>query len=194
VTAPRFLVDTSVLVAVLCSWHEQHTTAVGDLERWLAAGATMVVAGPTLIEAYAVLTRLPAPYRLAAADAHTLITANFVHQQEVVTLPAAGYVELLDRLVAADIAGGQAYDAVVAECARQTRVDALITFNPWHFTSVPAQSLTIAVPGIEASCEQEPLRQARPWLAAGSIIVWWFPATERGLLAPAEFCEGTKPC
>lgn len=40
-------------------------------------GEAMIAAGPALVETYAVLTRLPSPHRLAPADAHRLLQANF---------------------------------------------------------------------------------------------------------------------
>jgi predicted nucleic acid-binding protein len=143
----RFLPDTTVIVAVLCGWHEQHRAAVDELERRLAAAAAMVVAGPSLVEAYAVLTRLAAPYRMSPAHAHALISANFVHGQEVVTLPSESYLVLLDRLLATGASGGQAHAALVAECARQSRVDALITFDARPFRSLVDPNIALVVPG-----------------------------------------------
>lgn len=143
----RFLPDTSVIVAAVCAWHEHHAAALGELERRRAAGETLVVAAPTLVEAYAVLTRLPAPYRLSAADSHALITNNFVHGREIAVLDAAGYTSLLDHALAAGVAGGQTYDAVVAACARGAGVDALLTFNARHFRQLVDGNMAVVVPG-----------------------------------------------
>jgi predicted nucleic acid-binding protein len=57
------------MVAALCAWHEHHTRALAELDRRIDAGEHLVVAGPAVVETYAVLTRLPAPYRLSARDA-----------------------------------------------------------------------------------------------------------------------------
>jgi len=73
---PRFLADTNCLVALLAPWHEHHERVLREMERRLDAGATLVVAAPTLMETYAVLTRLPAPHRLAPADCRALIEAT----------------------------------------------------------------------------------------------------------------------
>lgn len=137
------------MLAAVCSWHEHHTTALAELEGRLAVGETMVVAGPTLVEAYAVLTRLPAPYRLSPADAHALIGGNFVDGREIAVLDATQYTDLLGRALAWGVAGGQIYDAVIGACARGAKVDTLITFNERHFRRVVDPGTTIVVPGEE---------------------------------------------
>ena len=93
---------------------------------------------PALVEAYAVLTRLPPPHRLSAADAWALIEANFVEQATVQALEAEAYVDLLRRAAAQEVAGGRTYDLVIGECARGARAGVLLTFNPRHFDPAPA--------------------------------------------------------
>src|SRR6184192_3362205 len=61
---PRFLLDTSCLVAAVCSWHMHHEATAAEISRRLSRGEEPVMAAPALVEAYAVLTRLPAPHRL----------------------------------------------------------------------------------------------------------------------------------
>ena len=141
----RFLPDTSVIVAAVCTWHVHHSAAIAELDRRLGNEA-MIVAGQTLVETYAVLTRLPAPYRLSAADAQALISANFVEKAEIVALESVAYPALLKRAAASGIVGGQTYDAVVAECARVAAVDALVTFNERHFRGLMDGAMTLVVP------------------------------------------------
>ena len=143
---PRFLPDTSVLVAAVCAWHEHHAPAAAEIEWRLERGERLVVAGPTLVEAYAVLTRLPAPHRLAATDAYALLEANFLGGQ-IMTLDASGYREVLARASGVGIAGGQTYDAVVAACARAAGVETLLTFNARHFRRLAGSELAVVVPG-----------------------------------------------
>lgn len=140
----RFALDTSVIVAAVSTWHEHHAAALGELERRLDAGDEMVVAGHSAAEAYAVLTRLPAPHRLSVGDAHRLILVNFVENAAVIALAADGYRSLLDRARTLGIAGGQTYDLLIAETARLADVPLLLTFNDRHFRRVP--DLEIAVP------------------------------------------------
>src|SRR5712692_9340178 len=114
---PGFSPDTSCIVAAVCTWHTDHENTRGEIERRLRHAEAMVVAGPALIEAYAVLTRLPPPHRLAAADARELLDASFIQLGRVVALEPDGYRSLLRRAPEEGISGGRTYDAVIAACA-----------------------------------------------------------------------------
>lgn len=132
-----FALDTSCMVAAVCSWHERHLAAVAEIERRLGRGGRLAVAAHALVETYAVLTRLPAPHRLAPADAWALVKANFVESASVIALSGQAHVTLLRGLATQGIGGGRSYDAVIAACARQGRVDVLLTFNRRHFDPPP---------------------------------------------------------
>lgn len=103
----------------------------------LAKSGVLAVAAHALAETYAVLTRLPAPHRLAPADAWAFISANFVKRRTVVTLSASAHVALLGRLAKAGIGGARTYDAIIGACASQASVDTLLTFNRKHFEPAP---------------------------------------------------------
>jgi predicted nucleic acid-binding protein len=134
----RFALDTSCIVAVVCSWHERHQPALAAVSRRLDRGELMTVAAHALIESYAVLTRLPAPHRLSPADAWTLIRTNFVEGATAVALEAGEQIALLAQLAAANVSGGRAYDALIASCALRGKARALLTLNPRHFQPSPA--------------------------------------------------------
>jgi predicted nucleic acid-binding protein len=125
------------MVAAVCTWHEHHAAAAAAIEERLDRGERLTIAAHALLETYAVLTRLPAPHRLAPADAWALVHANFVHRTTIVTLSGRAHVALLGRLAGTDIAGGRTYDAVIAACASQAKVKALLTFNRKHFDPPP---------------------------------------------------------
>jgi predicted nucleic acid-binding protein len=135
------------MVAAVCTWHEHHGAAVADIERRFDHGERLAVAAHALIETYAVLTRLPAPHRLAPTDAWALVKANFVESATVVALDGPAHIALLGRLAKLGIGGGRSYDAVIAACANEAKVDALLTFNPRHFDP-PLQGVTVFEPHI----------------------------------------------
>jgi predicted nucleic acid-binding protein len=124
----RFLPDTSCLVAAVCSWHEHHAATVEEMVRRARQREQMVAAAPALIEAYSVLTRLPPPYRLRPADALAAMEGSW-SRVEVVGLSGTEVWPLLRGLPGTGIAGGSTYDAVIAACARNTRVDVILTWN-----------------------------------------------------------------
>jgi predicted nucleic acid-binding protein len=134
------------MVAAICTWHEHHPRAVAEIARRLRQRERMVVAAPALVEAYAVLTRLPPPHRLSPANALTLLEANFMKGATVVALPARSYRDLLRRAPPEGIAGGRTYDAVIAECVRRTRDVTLLTFNAADFQPFVSRGLDVVVP------------------------------------------------
>jgi predicted nucleic acid-binding protein len=65
-----------------------------------------------LVETYSVLTRLPAPHRLAAADAQQLLDRRFGSR---VLVPSAQLTRnIVVRLAEAGVTGGATYDGIVA--------------------------------------------------------------------------------
>jgi predicted nucleic acid-binding protein len=140
-----FSADSSCLIACVCAWHEQHEAAVDALESRRGAGQVLVLAGHALAETYAVLTRLPAPHRLAPADAGAVIQQSFASGTKVVALPGPAYAAIVRRLAREGLSGGRIYDAIIAESARRGRAGTLLTFNPRHFEPPPA-GMTIVVP------------------------------------------------
>jgi len=142
-----FVPDTSCIVAAVCTWHEHHERAAAEIEARLTRGEPLIVAAPTLVEAYAVLTRLPPPYRLSPADALALVEENFIQAARIVALDARGYPTLVRRARDEGIRGGRTYDAVIAACALKARAAVLLTFNKDHFLPFADRGLEIVVPG-----------------------------------------------
>lgn len=143
----RFVPDTNCMIAAVCTWHEHHERAAEEIERRVERGETLYIAAPTVVEAYAVLTRLPPPYRLSPADALALVEENFIQSSRMITLAARSYRTFLRRARDEGIRGGRTYDAVIATCALQARASALLTFNKSHFLPFEKQGIAIVVPG-----------------------------------------------
>lgn len=141
-----YLPDTSCLVALLCSWHENHAATLREMSRRRRDGDTLVVAGHSLVEAYAVLTRLPYPYRMAEEDAWQLLDRNFSKVQ-IVTLTSAQYWRTIQFCRNEKISGGQIYDGVIASCARKARAGVLLTWNRDHFIRFQGEDLIVDTPG-----------------------------------------------
>jgi predicted nucleic acid-binding protein len=138
--------DSSSMVAAVCSWHERHASVAAEIERRLGARDRLAIPAHALIEAYAVLTRLPAPHRLAPADAWALLDANFVEPATVVAIEGPAHAALLARLASAGTGGGRTYDALIAEQAAIARAAVLLTLNPRHFEPPPPGVTVIEPP------------------------------------------------
>ncbi len=108
-SAPEFLVDTSVAVALTVADHEHHDrtfAALGDRRLGLA--------GHAAFETFSVLTRLPTPARRTPAIVARLLVASFPHTR---FLGARAAESLLAELATSGIGGGAVYDALVGACA-----------------------------------------------------------------------------
>lgn len=109
--------DTSVLVAAFADWHERHEAAASAVE-----GVADVVAHAEL-EAYWVLTRLPDPHRAPAEVAAAYLQEACPGRRLV--LGAASRRRLIARLAGADLTGGAAYDALIADTAAEHGLELL---------------------------------------------------------------------
>ena len=106
----------------------------------------MIAAAPALVEAYAVLTRLPPPHRLRSKDAFELLRANFINGAKVAALSSRSYLALTRWASENEVVGGRIYDSVIAACASAGQADALVTFNDSDFLSLKQKGLEIVRP------------------------------------------------
>jgi len=120
--------DSTVIVAALLSWHERHTAAAKALEHALASKTAVVIPSHALFESFAVMTRLPAPHRLASADALALLRDNFA-SVHIATLGARSVWPTLQKLTQLGLAGGVTYDAITLEAAADGGATELLTLN-----------------------------------------------------------------
>lgn len=139
----RFALDSSCMVAGVSSWHTRHEAVAGAIGERLDRGEQLVVAGHALAEAYSVLTRLPAPHRLSAPDAWSLLRVNFAETAVVTALDGPRYVQLIGEMVELGVRGGRIYDSIIGACAEQARVAELLTLNARHFDPPPTGVLVV---------------------------------------------------
>lgn len=103
------------------------------------------MAAPSLVETYAVLTRLPPPHRLSTHDAWRLLDANW-GDSDVFALSASEYWRVIRESHDNGIHGGRVYDAVITACARKAGARTLVTWNLGHFHGLDA-SVDVVAPG-----------------------------------------------
>jgi predicted nucleic acid-binding protein len=134
--------DTSVIIAALLSWHERHDSARTALDRMLEENG-LVLPAPVLLEAYSVMTRLPAPHRLSPSDAFELLRSTF-GSVSIVTLDEDEIWPLLERTATDGVAGGRTYDAHIMACARKAKAGRLLTLNPRDFDPLEVREIEVA--------------------------------------------------
>ena len=101
--------DTSVVVAAFASWHESHESS----RRALDGGVRLIE--HCALETYSVLTRLPAPHRVAGELVRDFLATHF--PEPLLRLSPQAYKDFVLGLPDHGIVGGAAYDALVAATA-----------------------------------------------------------------------------
>lgn len=101
--------DTSVVVPSLAGWHEHHDLALRAIEEVDRLPAHV------LLETLSVLTRLPGGLAQPLTTAVGLVREAFPEQ--VLTLPATAYDDLVGSLAGAGLGGGSVYDGLIAATA-----------------------------------------------------------------------------
>jgi predicted nucleic acid-binding protein len=98
--------DTSIVIAALLADHPAHEASAQAL-----ATCEIAIAHVT-VEAYSVLTRLPAPHRADATTAAQALEQRLPRAH--VTLRASHHAGAPRRLAASGISGGATYDGLIA--------------------------------------------------------------------------------
>lgn len=94
------------MIAAFAAWHDRHDAAARAL-----ADVTVLPAH-VILEAYAVLTRLPAGLAVPASVAAGALSERFA--EEPLRLADSDRGALLHTLAAAGVYGGASYDALIA--------------------------------------------------------------------------------
>ena len=130
--------DTSVVIAAFAPWHESHTTARQ------AVTADAVVPAHVLTETYAVLTRMPEPFRMDAATVADYLTRQWAGR--VLAPDAELYESLTTTTAAAGVKGGATYDALVGltahSCGHELLSLDLRAERTYRSLGIPYQLLT----------------------------------------------------
>ena len=138
----RYLCDTNCLVAVLCAWHQHHERTLAELERRIVDGQELILSAHSLVETYAVLTRLPPPNRLRGRDAFALIEENWAGRP-VVHLTGRDTWRALHDVRQLGVVGGQTYDALIAASALKARAAELLTWNVRNFAAFSERTIIV---------------------------------------------------
>jgi predicted nucleic acid-binding protein len=101
--------DTSLVIAAFASWHDSHAAARHALDQGLR------LVEHCALETYSVLTRLPPPHRVAGDLVRDFLKARF--SQPFLRLSTPAYRTFIVELHERGVAGGSAYDALVAATA-----------------------------------------------------------------------------
>ncbi|NBB91340.1 MAG: PIN domain-containing protein [Spirochaetes bacterium] len=136
--------DTSVIVAAVHANHPVHAVAAHWLDRAFAAHE-VVVAHHSIIESFAVLTRLPAEYRLSPTEAETVLSETLQEKVSIAPFSSQSSWAALHSLADAPSAGGASYDAFIIHLLLQAAVDVIVTYNAADFARL-TRAVRVAEP------------------------------------------------
>ena len=142
----RVAFDTNCLVALLCEWHECHQATRSAMDEARRAHYPLIIASHALLECFSVLTRLPAPHRIAPKEVEQALLQNF-SRAEVSAVDASMCWSTIHDLAERGLGGGRLYDAVIARSARAAGATVLLTWNVRDFLSVAPPGLEVREPG-----------------------------------------------
>lgn len=132
----RALLDTSTLIAAMLPDHVHHAHAMPWLSQAKSGSFEFICSAHSLVEIYAVLTRLPRTPHIGPDEALRLIQENVRSCARVYSLLSDEYTTLLEFLAQNKIVGGAVYDAIIARAGELTTVDYLVTLNVTDFQRV----------------------------------------------------------
>ena len=137
----KVLLDTSVLIAAVIAKHDAHAKAFPLLQRVQNGKDDGFVAAHSLAEMYAILTKIPPPYRHSPEQALLSIEENVLKHFKVASLAGSDYAALIREAALAGIQGGTIYDALLLKSAEKANPDRIYTLNLKHFLAVASQNL-----------------------------------------------------
>ena len=136
--AMKIGVDSCVIIAGVHASHPMHAVAADWLIRNIAENR-LVVAHHSILETYAVLTRLPGRLRTSAAEAQKLIEGTVRANMNVAPFQSDAIWNCLDALIRQTTMGGSAYDAFILHILTAIGIKAFATFNTAHFARIDPQ-------------------------------------------------------
>ena len=125
--------DTSVLVAACIRKHPHYQRARPVLEAIAAGQEAGFISAHSLAETFSALTSAPVTPRILPVEARDIVANNLTRRFRLVPVTPAAYRRALEVCAAQGLGGGKVYDALLLDCARESKADRIYTFNLQDF-------------------------------------------------------------
>ena len=125
-------VDSNIIVAGLHANHPLHAIAADWLIRDISLNE-LIVAHHTVLESYAVLTRLPGQFKISSTEAKQLLETTIRPNMQIADFSADTIWDCLDFMVIQTSVGGNSYDCFIFRILENAGVETIATFNTSHF-------------------------------------------------------------
>src|SRR5260370_6027765 len=133
------------MLALAASWQPNHAATLADYDRRLNQGGELVLSSYALLEAYAVLTRLPGAVRELPETVRRVLLSLF-STAEVVGAQGDDIWSTLEHAAESGVVGDRVYDAVIAAEAHAAGAQELLTWNVRQMRAVAPPGLKIVSP------------------------------------------------
>jgi predicted nucleic acid-binding protein len=137
----KVFLDTSVLVPALVIQHADHARCFEVLEKVQSGEHAGSISTHTLAETYAILTKLPPPFRHSPSEALLSLQENVLEYFKPISLSASDYASFIKEAAVAGVQGGTIYDALLLKCAAKDDPQRIYTLNLKHFRAVATPEL-----------------------------------------------------
>jgi predicted nucleic acid-binding protein len=128
----RIGVDSSVIIAAVHVNHPLHLASSHWLNK-VMEDHDVLIAHHSVLKSYAVLTRLPAQYRLLPAEAQAVLTGTLRENTILASFAEADIWSMIDTMVQTPASGGASYDKFIIEILAAAEVDGIATHNARDF-------------------------------------------------------------
>jgi predicted nucleic acid-binding protein len=125
--------DTSVLVAACIRRHPHYERARTILEAIAGGKDVGVISAHSLAEVFSALTSVPLVPRILPSEARTIIATNIRRHFQLVALTVEMCEWAVGACVGRGLGTGKVYDALLIECARDSKAERIYTFNLQDF-------------------------------------------------------------
>ena len=129
----KILFDSSVLIAAFVESHPKHKPALSYLIKAKNREFDFFVSAHTILEVYSVLTSAPFRPKITSVIAKLLIENNIKAFAKIIYLSDKDYFKIVEKMCSSGLIGGIVFDAIIVECALNSKVDEILTLNSKDF-------------------------------------------------------------
>lgn len=122
------------MVGLIVAAHPDHGRTIKIIKRLQASHDSLLLCTHSLVELYAVLSRMPASPRIGPDLAKRLVLENIKQMSiKTISLDADDYMSVLDNMTSLGYVGGIIYDMLIVQAARKAKAERILTLNESDF-------------------------------------------------------------
>lgn len=134
--------DTSALVAACIRNHPHYERTRPVLEAIAGGKEVGFMSVHSMAETFSALTSAPVTPRIVPSEAREIIANNLIRHFRLVPVTPEAYRRASEVCVAQGLGGGKVYDALLLDCARESKADRIYTFNLQDFRRLAPDLIT----------------------------------------------------